>query len=147
MNRRTLLKLMVAGGSSAGAGVLLGCSRSAQHQAPAGAAGRMPSIFLAHGSPMLLDDPAWMGELATWARAMPRPKAVLMLSAHWLDRPTTLGATRTVPLFYDFSGFPDIYYRTSYPAPGAPALAARVRQLLGRGGTSDEPERGLDHGA
>jgi 4,5-DOPA dioxygenase extradiol len=70
-----------------------------------------------------------------------------MLSAHWLDRPVTLGATTTVPLVYDFGGFPAEFYQTKYPAPGAPALAARVRQLLGPGQTADEPDRGLDHGA
>lgn len=107
----------------------------------------MPAIFLAHGSPLLLGDRSWMGELHMWAEAMPRPRAVLMLSAHWVDRPVTIGATRTVPLVYDFSGFPDELYQTRYPAPGAPALAERVRQLLGPGGTIDEPGRGLDHGA
>jgi 4,5-DOPA dioxygenase extradiol len=107
----------------------------------------MPAIFLAHGSPVLLTDTFWMDELATWAGALPRPRAVLMLSAHWLDRPVTLGATTTVPLVYDFYGFPDAFYKTRYPAPGAPALAARVRELLGPGQTTDEPKRGLDHGA
>ncbi|HVU53098.1 MAG TPA: class III extradiol ring-cleavage dioxygenase, partial [Polyangia bacterium] len=108
---------------------------------------RLPSIFLAHGSPTLLTDRAWVSELARWASALPRPKAVLMLSAHWLDRPVTLGATTPVPLVYDFYGFPEDFYRTRYPAPGAPALAARVRALLGPGQTVDEPGRGLDHGA
>jgi 4,5-DOPA dioxygenase extradiol len=107
----------------------------------------MPSIFLAHGSPILLTDRAWMGELNHWAAALPRPKAILMLSAHWLDRPVTLGATTTVPLVYDFYGFPADFYRTEYPSPGAPELAARVRTLLGAGQTVDDPKRGLDHGA
>ncbi len=106
---------------------------------------RMPAIFLAHGAPPLLDLPDWMGELKAWADAMPRPKAVLMVSAHWEDRPLTLGATTTVPLVYDFSGFPERYYRTQYPAPGAPWLAQRVRALVKD--TADEPTRGLDHGA
>jgi 4,5-DOPA dioxygenase extradiol len=78
---------------------------------------------------------------------MPRPKAVLMLSAHWVDRPITVGATRTVPLYYDFQGFPEKYYQTAYPAPGAPALAARVKELLRHEVVADAPERGLDHGA
>ncbi len=110
---------------------------------------RMPVIFAAHGAPILLDDSAWMAELASWARAMPKPKAILMVSAHWEQRPTTLGATRTVPLVYDFHGFPERYYRTEYPAPGAPELAARVRELLREQdlGVSDDPGRGLDHGA
>ncbi len=111
--------------------------------------GRMPVIFAAHGAPMLLDDAAWMGELASWAKAMPTPKSILMVSAHWEARPTTVGATRTVPLVYDFSGFPERYYQTQYPAPGAPQLAARVRELLHKRGiaVADEPTRGLDHGS
>lgn len=109
--------------------------------------GVMPSIFLAHGAPPLLDDATWMGELADWARAMPRPKAVLMISAHWEKRPVTLGATAPVPLIYDFYGFPERYYTLKYPAPGAPELAARVKDLLQGQPVADAPERGLDHGA
>jgi len=109
----------------------------------------MPVIFAAHGAPILLDDAQWMGELAAWAKAMPRPSCVLMISAHWEQRPTTLGATRTVPLIYDFGGFPERYYQTRYPAPGAPELAARLRGLLRQGNLAftEAPERGLDHGA
>jgi 4,5-DOPA dioxygenase extradiol len=110
---------------------------------------RMPVIFLAHGSPMLLDSRRWIGELRNWADAMPRPRAVLMVSAHWDQHPVALGATRTVPLVYDFYGFPDRYYQVTYPAPGAPELASRVRELLRGVKTEfvDEPARGLDHGA
>ena len=109
----------------------------------------MPIIFAAHGAPILLDDASWMGERKSWADGMPRPKGILMVSAHWEERPTTLGATETVPLVYDFYGFPPQYYRTTYPAPGAPTLAQRVRALLrGRGIASvDSTARGLDHGA
>jgi len=109
----------------------------------------MPVIFAAHGAPVLLDDTAWMAELASWAHALPKPKAILMVSAHWEERPTTLGATRTVPLLYDFYGFPERYYATRYAAPGAPALAERVRDLLRRKDilVNDDPQRGLDHGA
>jgi 4,5-DOPA dioxygenase extradiol len=107
----------------------------------------MPVIFLAHGSPLLLDDEGWVGELAAWAKAMPRPEAILMVSAHWEKRPVTLGATTAVPLVYDFYGFPQKYYDVRYPAPGAPALARRVKELLGPEPVADAPERGLDHGA
>jgi hypothetical protein len=58
----------------------------------------MPVVFAAHGAAVQLDDPVWMAELVAWAQAMPRPKAILMISAHWDRRPTTLGATETVPL-------------------------------------------------
>jgi 4,5-DOPA dioxygenase extradiol len=111
------------------------------------AARRMPAIFLAHGSPFLLDDAEWTAELSRWAGEMPRPTSVLMLSAHWERKPVTLGATRTVPLVYDFYGFPEHYYRVTYPAPGAPELALRVRELLGEQQPVAESDRGLDHGA
>jgi 4,5-DOPA dioxygenase extradiol len=109
----------------------------------------MPVIFAAHGAPVLLDDGVRMSELAAWARAMPKPKSILMVSAHWEQRPTTLGATRPVPLVYDFYGFPEKYYTQRYPSPGAPELAARVRELLRQRNisSSDDEQRGLDHGA
>ena len=109
---------------------------------------RMPSLYLGHGAPPLVDDPIWPGELAAWAAALPRPKAILVILAHWESAPLTIGATTPVPLVYDFSGFPEKYYRVTYPAPGAPALARRVRQLVGaQTPVGEEPARGLDHGA
>jgi len=108
---------------------------------------KLPALFLAHGAPMLLDMPDWVGELKTWAEALPRPRSILMVSAHWEARPMALGATRTVPLIYDFHGFPAHHYQQQYPAPGAPDLARRVRGLLAGRALADEPERGLDHGA
>jgi 4,5-DOPA dioxygenase extradiol len=111
--------------------------------------GRMPAIYLGHGAPPLVDDPLWVVQLAAWAGALPRPRAVLMVSAHWESAPLTIGATDDgVPLVYDFGGFPERYYRARYPAPGAPELAAQVRGLLaGREPVTDLPGRGLDHGA
>jgi 4,5-DOPA dioxygenase extradiol len=108
----------------------------------------MPVVFIAHGAPPLLDDELWKGELAAWAKAMPKPKAILSLSAHWEAHPIAIGATTAIPLVYDFYGFPRRYYELTYPSPGAPELAARVRDLLRSGGISyiDDPGRGLDHG-
>jgi 4,5-DOPA dioxygenase extradiol len=109
---------------------------------------KMPVLFVAHGAPPLLDDAGWLAELRAWGDALPRPQAILMVSAHWEERPATLGATTQVPLLYDFYGFPARYYQTQYAAPGAPALAARVRELLTPSQpVADEPRRGLDHGA
>ena len=111
--------------------------------------GRMPAIYLGHGAPPLLDDVIWMAELSAWAAALPRPSAILMVSAHWEEAPLTLGATAdAAPLVYDFYGFPERYYRLTYPSPGAPGLADDVRRLLGGlETTADRPGRGLDHGA
>lgn len=109
---------------------------------------RMPALFLAHGAPPLLDDERWVAELHAWAASFERPRAILMLSAHWESRPATLGATHTVPLIYDFYGFPKHYYEQQYAAPGAPELAQKIRAMLkGTVPLADDPERGLDHGA
>ncbi|MEL7993836.1 class III extradiol ring-cleavage dioxygenase [Streptomyces albidoflavus] len=110
---------------------------------------RMPALYLSHGAPPLADDPVWPGQLAAWSAGLPRPTAILMVSAHWEEAPLALGAVRTLPLVYDFWGFPEHYYRVEYAAPGAPALADSVRKLLAAPGTpvQDIPDRGLDHGA
>ena len=109
----------------------------------------LPVLFVAHGAPPLLDDKVWQGELAAWAASMPRPRSILIVSAHWEARPTAIGATRTVPLVYDFYNFPERYYQVTYPSPGAPELAERVRGLFAAAGipTTDDPDRGLDHGS
>ncbi|WP_329788059.1 class III extradiol ring-cleavage dioxygenase [Lentzea sp. DG1S-22] len=105
-----------------------------------------PVLYLSHGAPPLADDETWTGELRAWSATLPRPEAVLMVSAHWEEAPTTIGATTTVPLVYDFWGFPRRYYEVTYEAPGAPELAEDVRKLLG-GHVEQDEERGLDHGA
>lgn len=113
------------------------------------AADQAPVLYLSHGAPPLADDPDWPDQLATWSSTLNRPSAILIVSAHWEEAPVTLAATSTAPLVYDFWGFPARYYQVSYPAPGAPELAQRVRALLGSAGqpVAEAPERGLDHGA
>lgn len=108
-----------------------------------------PVLYLSHGAPPLADDDTWTRQLADWSAELPRPKAILVVSAHWEEAPVTLGATTTVPLVYDFWGFPERYYQVTYPAPGAPELAAKVRKLVQGPGipVHDAPDRGLDHGA
>jgi len=108
----------------------------------------MPVLFQAHGAPLLLDDPGWIAELAAWAKALPRPEAIVVVSAHWEERPISIGAVAPLPLIYDFYGFHERFYRLQYPSPGAPALARRIRSLLDAAHIAyvDEPERGLDHG-
>ena len=135
------------------AGLLLGasCAAASCHKTTMSKVdqpARMPSLFIAHGAPPLLDDANWVAELNAWGKTLPAPRAILMISAHWEARPASLGATTTEPLIYDFYGFPEHYYKQQYPAPGAPELAQRVRTLLSRvGPVHDEPKRGLDHGA
>lgn len=106
---------------------------------------RMPAIYLSHGAPPLADDQLWTSQLADWSHDLPKPTSILVVSAHWEEAPLAIGATTTVPLTYDFWGFPQHYYEVTYPAPGAPALAESVRKLIS--GSVDVPTRGLDHGA
>src|ERR1700724_3432828 len=116
------------------------------HQASA--AGRMPTLYIGHGAPPLVDDPLWVAQLAAWAQALPRPSAVLIVSAHWENAPLTIGRTRSgTPLIYDFGGFSERYYRTEYRSPGAPELATDIRRLLSDQPVAEQPDHGLDHGA
>src|SRR6478609_6011745 len=92
---------------------------------------RTPAIYLSHGAPPLVDDALWTSQLRQWAADLPKPTAILVVSAHWESAPFTIGATDgTTPLVYDFGGFDAKYYRVRYPAPGAPELAATVRKLV-----------------
>jgi 4,5-DOPA dioxygenase extradiol len=110
----------------------------------------LPSIFLSHGAPTLvLEDIPARGFMAALGKQLARPEAILCVSAHWeTDRPTVSAATAPETI-HDFYGFPDALYRLRYPAPGAPALARRVADLLGAAGQdcAVDADRGLDHGA
>jgi 4,5-DOPA dioxygenase extradiol len=108
----------------------------------------LPALYLGHGAPPLLEDAAWTSELSGWARGLDRPRAILIVSAHWQSAPMAIGATTRVPLVYDFYGFPQHYYELTYDAPGAPELAARVKASMpANEPVIDRPNRGLDHGA
>jgi len=108
-----------------------------------------PVLYLSHGAPPLVDDELWVSQLAEWAAQIPVPKAILVVSAHWEAAPLTIGSTTVeTPLTYDFWGFPEHYYDVTYDAPGAPALAAAVEDLMPDGQpVAHDPDRRLDHGA
>jgi len=110
----------------------------------------LPTLFLSHGSPMhALQPGAVRGVWESIARELPRPKAILMISAHWeTAAPEVTGAAKPETI-HDFYGFPRPLYEIQYPAKGDPALAARVEKLLKEKNlpVSVNPERGLDHGA
>jgi 4,5-DOPA dioxygenase extradiol len=110
----------------------------------------LPTIFLSHGSPMLALDAGETGKF--WqklGRELPRPEAVLAVSAHWTTDEPTVSTTVANSTIHDFYGFPAPLYQISYPAPGAPDLAQRVVDLLGAAKIPirTEASRGLDHGA
>ncbi|EAR22479.1 Extradiol ring-cleavage dioxygenase, class III enzyme, subunit B [Nitrococcus mobilis Nb-231] len=107
----------------------------------------MPAIFLGHGNPMnALRDNAYTRRWAALGAALPQPRAVLSISAHWYVPATAVTANAQPRTIHDFGGFPRELHEMQYPAPGAPELAARVAQLLAPVPVELEHGWGLDHG-
>src|SRR5215510_520932 len=109
---------------------------------------RMPVLFVGHGSPLYaIEDNKWSRAFGDLTGLVPRPRAVLMVSAHWYTNGTFVTANEHPPTIHDFYGFPRELHEVQYPAPGDPRLARRVRDLLGKGCAELGDEWGLDHGA
>ncbi|OHC99128.1 MAG: dioxygenase [Sphingopyxis sp. RIFCSPHIGHO2_01_FULL_65_24] len=115
---------------------------------------RLPSLFVSHGSPMMALEPSPARTfLAGLGTQLPRPRAILMVSAHhdaaYQGGRATVTSSANPLTIHDFGGFPDELFAMRYPAPGDPALAAHIVALLGDHGltVTPDPERGLDHGA
>ena len=111
---------------------------------------RHPAIFVSHGAPTLALEPGpTRGFLADLGAALPAPRAILVLSAHWESAVPAVSMAERPETIHDFYGFPRALYEMRYPAPGAPQLAQQVRELLGNAGLAADaaPDRGLDHGA
>jgi 4,5-DOPA dioxygenase extradiol len=108
---------------------------------------RMPTVFFGHGTPMnALQDNRYTRAWEQLGQALPRPKAILAISAHWYTRGTAVTAMAAPPTIHDFGGFPQALFDIRYPAPGDPALAARVRDLLKPVEVAMDESWGLDHG-
>jgi 4,5-DOPA dioxygenase extradiol len=111
---------------------------------------RQPVLFVSHGAPTFALEPGLLGPKLTEAgRDLPRPKAVLVVSPHWITRGLRVATTPRPATVHDFGGFPRPLYAIQYPAPGAPELAARTVEVLRAAGWPAEADaaQGLDHGA
>jgi 4,5-DOPA dioxygenase extradiol len=112
----------------------------------------LPAVFISHGSPMHALEAGASATGRAWralGERLPRPRAILIASAHWeTGQPALTGAARPETI-HDFRGFPQPLYEIRYPAPGAPDVARRAQQLLAAAGfaAAVDPDRGLDHGA
>jgi len=108
---------------------------------------RMPAVFFGHGSPMnAIDDNAYTKAWERIGQTMPRPTAIVAVSAHWYTRGTAVTAMEQPPTIHDFGGFPQALFDIRYPAPGDPALARRIQSLLAPVPVHLDTEWGLDHG-
>lgn len=109
---------------------------------------RMPALFMGHGNPMnSITDNVWSRAWTALGQALPRPRAVLCISAHWYVGETAATAMERPRTIHDFGGFPRELFSVEYPAPGDPALAHRVQALLAPTPVRADLEWGLDHGA
>lgn len=108
---------------------------------------RMPAIFFGHGNPMYaLQDNEYTDAWTRLGRSIPRPQAILAISAHWTTRGTAVTAMAAPKTIHDFGGFPQALFDVRYPAPGDPVLAARVRDVLALVEVHLDHSWGLDHG-
>lgn len=110
---------------------------------------RMPLVFLGHGSPMnAIEDNQYSRAWQNLGQNLPRPKAILVVSAHWMTRGTTLVDVSDMPrTIHDFGAFPDELFAQQYPAKGDPKLAREVTSLLASHHAQEDDRWGLDHGA
>jgi 4,5-DOPA dioxygenase extradiol len=111
---------------------------------------RTPVLFVSHGAPTFALEPGRLGpQLASLGRALPRPKAVLVVSPHWITRGLRVATTAKPATVHDFGGFPRALFALQYPAPGAPELAQRTQQVLRAAGwpAETDADQGFDHGA
>jgi len=107
----------------------------------------MPALFLGHGNPIhALSKNVWSEAWQKIATTLPRPKAILAISAHWYLPECAVTGALAPQTIHDFGGFPEALYQVHYPAAGKPELALRVQELLDPLPVSIDPNRGLDHG-
>lgn len=111
---------------------------------------RLPTVFVSHGAPTFALEPGLAGpQLSALGRALPRPKAVLIVSPHWMTHGARVGLSPQPATIHDFGGFPQPLYEIGYPASGHPELAGRTLAVLQQSGwnAQGDERRGLDHGA
>lgn len=111
--------------------------------------GSFPALFVSHGAPPTLDHADWLSDLHTWSCSLPKPRAIVVVSAHWENAPLAISASAaSTPLYYDFGGFHPRYYTLKYETPDATALAHQVAGTLSDTTPLHQfTNRGLDHGA
>lgn len=109
---------------------------------------RMPLLFLGHGSPMnAIEENEFVTGFRNIVKSIPKPNAILCVSAHWETRGTAVTAMEKPSTIHDFGGFPKALFDVEYPAPGSPELAAEIKKIISKTEISLDYKWGLDHGA
>ncbi|RXR21504.1 4,5-DOPA dioxygenase extradiol [Flavobacterium stagni] len=142
MQRKQFIKLAAGGVVMSALGPLYSWSKDFKENGVV-----MPVLFIGHGSPMNgIEDNDFSKSWAAMGQSIPRPTAVLVVSAHWLTRGTHITAMEQPKTIHDFGGFPDELFRVQYPAPGSPELAIETQKIITSVPVELDHEWGLDHG-
>ncbi len=108
---------------------------------------KMPVLFIGHGSPMnAIEDNIFSKRWQQMGKEIPTPKAVVVVSAHWLTKGTMVTAMPNPKTIHDFGGFPQALFDVQYPAPGSPELATEIQKLITNPAVELDHDWGLDHG-
>lgn len=149
MDRKSFLKTLVpllAAGPLTFAGMKL--QDLSKMTAPLGKTPKMPVLFLGHGSPMnAIEENEFVSGFRNVAKTIPKPNAILCVSAHWETKGTYVTAMAHPPTIHDFGGFPKALFDVQYPAPGSPDLAKETQSLITKTEVGLDDKWGLDHGA
>jgi 4,5-DOPA dioxygenase extradiol len=142
MNRSNFIKLAIGGTTMMALNPLYNWSKDLKETD-----GKMPVLFIGHGSPMNgIEDNAFSKNWAKLGTEIPKPKAVLVVSAHWLTNGTHITAMEAPKTIHDFGGFPQALFDVQYPAPGSPELALETSKLITSTSVGLDHDWGLDHG-
>jgi len=115
---------------------------------PLGSTEKMPVLFVGHGSPMnAIEQNEFTESWQSVSRALPKPNAILCISAHWETKGTYITAMDKPPTIHDFGGFPQALFDVQYPAPGSPELAVQTKNMITSANVGLDEKWGLDHGA
>ncbi len=145
MNRKTFLKTLAVLPLTAAAMKLNELNKMTE---PLGKTAKMPVLFLGHGSPMnAIEENEFVTGFRNLAMSIPKPNAILCVSAHWETKGTFVTAMQNPPTIHDFGGFPKELFAVQYPAPGSPDLAKETKSLITKTEVGLDEKWGLDHGA
>lgn len=145
MNRKTFLKTLAVLPLTAAAMKLHELNKMTE---PIGKTAKMPVLFLGHGSPMnAIEENEFVTGFINTAKGIPKPTAILCVSAHWETKGTFVTAMQNPPTIHDFGGFPKELFAVQYPAPGSPDLAKKTKSLITKTEVGLDEKWGLDHGA
>lgn len=144
MNRKTFLKSLAVLPLAAGAMKLTELNKITQ---PFNSTDKMPVLFMGHGSPMnAIEDNEFVQGFRKVGKEIPKPTAILVVSAHWETRGTFVTAMEKPRTIHDFGGFPQALFDVQYPAPGSPAMAQETKKLITKTTVGLDDKWGLDHG-